>query len=182
MRHSHDAPIPPAIDSSLPVYVSRAGHRTKQNPPATRHFRNRNGQNARARRRRLSAESSAASKRRGIFLAKTFGRRSTGPESLKDEASLSWIDPAMVGKPFQADQQRIACERGGRGIRGIAVAQRPQRQNLPDSLPRRRERIDEAIGRRTKITDAAARGQRRGMQQNACGARKLTCGSITYLG
>src|SRR5258706_13778695 len=78
----------------------------------------------------------------------------------------------MASQTFQTNQQGISGKRRNGRVRRIAVAQRAERKNLPKSLPRRCERIDKLVRGRTKITNAAARRQRRGMQQNTCSARK----------
>src|SRR3984957_5264025 len=83
------------------------------------------------------------------------------------------LDPATLGQPFQANQQRVSSESRCRRVRGVAIAERPQRQNLPQTLAGGSEKIYELIGGRPEIANPAARRQRRGMQQNACGARKM---------
>src|ERR1700722_17937145 len=89
------------------------------------------------------------------------------------------VDPAMLCQPFQADQQGISGESRRRGVRGVTVAERSQRQNLPQTLAGGSEKIYELIGGPPEIANPAARRQRRGMQQNACGARKMHV-SVTF--
>ena len=95
-----------------------------------------------------------------------------GLGSAGQSVDLSAINPAAVGEPLQADQQRISGKRGSGGVGRISETERAQRQNLPQTLPRGGEKIRERIGRRTKVADPAARRQRGGMKQNSAGARE----------
>src|SRR5271157_6460004 len=69
---------------------------------------------------------------------------------------LCQLNPAALRQALQADQQRIPGKSRGRGIRRVAVADRPERQNLPQALASRSKKIDEAVGSRAEIADAAA--------------------------
>ncbi len=47
------------------------------------------------------------------------------------------INPATIGKPFQADQQRIPGEcRSARNKGELPIAERAERKHLPQALPR----------------------------------------------
>ena len=52
------------------------------------------------------------------------------------------------------------------------MRQRPQRQNLPESLARAGEEVHPLVSGGTKISDAPGRWERYGMEQQAGGARK----------
>ncbi len=87
-------------------------------------------------------------------------------------ANFGPVNPAAIGEPLQADQQWISGKGRSGGIWRVSKTERAQRQHLPQTLPRGREKIRERICRRTKIADPAARRQRGGMKQNSAGARE----------
>ena len=68
--------------------------------------------------------------------------------------------------------RRIAGESRGRRIRRIPVGGRAERQHLPQSLPRRCEKVEKLVGRRPEVADTAARRKRGRVQQNSGRARK----------
>jgi hypothetical protein len=82
------------------------------------------------------------------------------------------LDPAALGQPLQADQQRIAGKCRGGGIRRVPIGRRAKRQNLPQSLPRFRQPVQKFVCARAKITDAARGGQRDRVEQNPSRAGK----------
>ena len=136
---ARDAPDPAATRSSSPVCTAPAARRTKRNRRATSAFASRN----RSKRARASlgpdAKSSAPPQTAAASsVAKTWSY-STGAErrtarSVLRCIELCAVDPAMIRQPLQADQQRISGE-GRRGrVRRVAVAERAQRQNLPQAL------------------------------------------------
>src|ERR1700675_3828355 len=79
----------------------------------------------------------------------------------------SAVNPAAMGEPLQADQQRISSKGRGGGIGRSSVTERAERQHLPQTLPRGGEKIRERIRRRAKVANPAARRQRSGMKQNS---------------
>src|ERR1019366_5448268 len=85
---------------------------------------------------------------------------------------LGAVNPAAIGKPLQADEQRISGKGRSGGIGRVTVAERAQRQHLPQTLPRGGKKIREGIRRRTKVADPAAGCERGGMKQNSAGARE----------
>src|SRR6195256_5332268 len=91
----------------------------------------------------------------------------------RDESiAPSGVNPAAIGEPLQADQQRIPSKGRSGGIGRGSVPERAERQHLPQTLPRGGEKICEHIRRRTKVANPAARRQRSGMKQNSAGARE----------
>ena len=60
-----------------------------------------------------------------------------------------------IGETLEADKQRISGERRCLGIRRIAVAERAEGQNLPDSLTSSDEEIYETICGGTEVPNAA---------------------------
>src|SRR5438874_9071082 len=74
--------------------------------------------------------------------------------------------PAFLDEALDRDQQWIAGEGGRSRVRRVPGSNRPKRKHLPDRLSRDSEEIHESIGGRTKIADAASRGQRCWMQKN----------------
>ena len=83
------------------------------------------------------------------------------PEAVGDavdlcRVDLGAVDPAVIGQALEADQQRISGKSGSDGVGRIPVAERAQRQDLPNALPGRRKKIYEAVGGGTEIADTAA--------------------------
>ena len=75
-------------------------------------------------------------------------------------------EPAGFHEALEADQERIAGEcRKGR-IRRAAVAGGVQGENLPKALLGGREKIDETVGRRAEVSNAAVGRQGRNVQQH----------------
>ncbi len=95
-----------------------------------------------------------------------------GLDPAAESADLGAVNPAAIGEPLQADQQRISGKSRSGGIGRVSVTERAERQHLPQTLPRGGEKIREGVRRRTKVADPAARRQRGGMKQNSAGARE----------
>ena len=106
-----------------------------------------------------------ASNNSGIFWAK-IRPYSTGTGSRRQSeigVELGSINPAMLGEAIETDQEGISGKGGCGGVRRVPVAERPQGQNLPNSLAGGSEKIDKLVGGWAKITNAAEGRQRRGM-------------------
>ena len=91
----------------------------------------------------------------------------TGPLVTRQPQDALLGDPALLDQALQADQRCVARKRGQRRIRRAAVTSRVQRQNLPEALFRRNQKVDEAVCRGTEVPDASIGRQRSDMQQNA---------------
>src|ERR1700678_583607 len=100
------------------------------------------------------------------------------PTSVGQRIDKGALNPAAIGEPLQADQQRISGESGSRRIRRVAEAERPEGQHLPQTLTRRRKKIRERISRRTKVSNPATRRERRGMKQNSAGTGESHSDSV----
>src|SRR5271169_4490880 len=75
------------------------------------------------------------------------------------------IEISALYQALKADHQNVPGERRGAGIRRVPVAHGTKRKDLPQRLLGSRQPIRELISSRTKITNPAARGQRRWMHQ-----------------
>ena len=75
-------------------------------------------------------------------------------------------DPSLLHQHLEADQHGVPRKRRQRRIRRAPIPRRTQRQHLPQTLFRRRKKIDKRIRRRPKVPNPAVRRQRRHMQQN----------------
>jgi hypothetical protein len=76
----------------------------------------------------------------------------------------------VAHQPVGADQQRIARERRERLVRRVAIPRRPERQHLPQPLPRRAQKPQERPRLVPQFADAVAPRQRGRVQQNPAGA------------
>src|SRR5271157_4959769 len=101
-----------------------------------------------------------------------------GLDRASQSVDLRAVNPAAIGEPLQADQQRISGEGRSGGIGRVPVTERAQRQHLPQTLPRGGEKIRESVRRRTKVADPAAGRQRGGMKQNSASAREWHAKSV----
>ena len=79
---------------------------------------------------------------------------------------------SVVNQSFDADEQRIARERGEALIGRIAVAGRSERQYLPEPLTGGPEEVDEFEGARPEVPDTKATGQRSRMEQKAAATER----------
>ena len=84
------------------------------------------------------------------------------------------VEPAIIDEPriaeiVERDHQRIARERGERLVGRVAVAGRPEREHLPETLRHARETVEPAMRLRADLTDAVPAGKRGGMKQDAGG-------------
>ena len=76
-------------------------------------------------------------------------------------------EPAIAHEELKADEQRIACEGGERGVRRIAVASGIQRQDLPHALLASGEKVYKGVSRWSEVAHAADGWQRGYVQQNS---------------
>ena len=74
---------------------------------------------------------------------------------------------------FEADEVGVAGEGGGAGVGRVAVAGGAEGQNLPDVLFGLGEEVDELVRGGAEVADAAIRGERGDMEQNAGGTLKF---------
>ncbi len=65
------------------------------------------------------------------------------------------INPVAVGEEFKRNEQRIAGEGRERGVRRVAVAGGPKRENLPEALLGSGQEIGEGIRSGAEVADAA---------------------------
>ena len=86
--------------------------------------------------------------------------------------ALGRSEQALVDQTVEADEQRIAGERGEALIRRVAVAGGPERQHLPELLAGRGEEVEELDRARPQIADAEAAGQRGRVEQHAAAREK----------
>ncbi len=77
------------------------------------------------------------------------------------------FEQAVRQQPVGADQQRIPGERRERLVGRVAVAGRPERQHLPEPLPRARQVIEEPDRLRPQLADPPRPRQRGRVQQDA---------------
>ena len=82
-------------------------------------------------------------------------------------------EQSLLDQPIEADEQRIAGERGEALVRRIAIAGRAQRQHLPQVLAGRGEEVEERDRARPQVADAEASRQAGGVEQDAA----ATCGA-----
>ena len=80
--------------------------------------------------------------------------------------------PAAIRELAKIDEQRVSGKGRETLVRRIAVASRPQRQHLPDSLPRSHQGLDEFKRLGPQVADAVRAGERRDMQQNSRTAQR----------
>ena len=170
MQRAHDELNRAAIGSSRPVSVWRATRRTERNRRATMHSRRRRIRSGAKLRQTPTSESHA---RLQTTAASSDGKRDRSQPDSKCRAKYraARINPSLVRKAFQTEQEGISGKSRSRRVGRISVAERTKRQNLPNALAGRREEIHEAIRSRTKIPHTAARGKRRRMEQEVPEAR-----------
>ncbi len=94
------------------------------------------------------------------------------PAATVEVCDAGALDPALVRKQFQADEQRITRKCRGSRIGRVAVAGGAEGENLPDVLPGAGEEGDKLMGGRSQVADAPIRGQGSYVQQNSGGAKK----------
>src|SRR5205085_12619640 len=91
---------------------------------------------------------------------------------LRRFAYVLLTEQALFDQFVGTDEQSVTGEGREALIRRIAVAGRPQRQHLPERLPRPDEKIYEGVGFWAEVADAIATGQRCRVQQNTARARE----------
>ena len=74
--------------------------------------------------------------------------------------------PAACGKLFKIDHHDIARKGRDRLIGRVGAADRTERQDLPDLLPRLRKEVEEAVCLPAEVADAVLRRQRGRMQED----------------
>jgi hypothetical protein len=77
------------------------------------------------------------------------------------------LQPAALHQSLDTDQQRVACKSGKQLIGRFAVANRTERQNLPNALPRVGQPVGETERIRSQFADSVRPRKRTGVQQEA---------------
>ena len=82
--------------------------------------------------------------------------------------ALAVDEPAVGDEIVDRQQERVARDRGRRGVRRSRRVDRSERQHLPNRAPGRVQPAQERARRRPDLADAVRTGQRRRVQQDAC--------------
>jgi hypothetical protein len=76
----------------------------------------------------------------------------------------------VLDEQIEADQQRIAGERGEALVGRVAVARRPEWEHLPERLPGAHQEVDEALRLGAEIADPVPARQRGRVEKNSAAA------------
>ena len=87
---------------------------------------------------------------------------------------LLMVQQSFLRQKLQIDQKMVSGKGGKALVRRISVARGAQRQNLPVTLSRAFQKVNECIGILTHGADTMAAGQTADVHQNAAAAHRYT--------